>query len=313
MKLGMVFPGQGSQSVGMLRELVDTHSVARDTFTQASDALGYDLSAMMLEGPEAELNSTQNTQPAVLVAAIAAWRVWRELGGPMPQLMAGHSVGEFTALVCAQALPFAEAVRFVNTRGKCMQAAVPEGDGAVAAVLGLDDDAVVLACAVAAGDQVVSAVNFNAPGQVVIAGHTAAVERALAAAQEAGARKVMVLPVSVPVHCQLMEAPGKELEAHIDALTLSAPSVPIVHNVDVRSHATVDQIRAVLRPHIYSPVPWTRTIEQMRGEGVDTIIECGPGKILAGLIKRIDRKISALPIFDTASVDKALAAVQNDG
>ena len=308
MKLGMVFPGQGSQSVGMLREFVDQHAVARDTFTEASDALGYDLGAMMLEGPEADLNRTQNTQPAVLVAAVASWRVWCEAGGPRPELLAGHSVGEFTALVCADALPFSEAVRFVHERGKCMQAAVPEGEGAVAAILGLEDADVSAACTAAAQDEVVSAVNFNAPGQVVIAGHVGAVERALEAAKASGARKAMILPVSVPVHCKLMEAPGAELEPVINQLTLSSPTIPIVHNVDVATHTSAEEIRAVLKPHVYSPVPWTRTIQMMASAGVDTIVECGPGRILAGLIKRIDRSVQTQTVFDEASLAKALAA-----
>lgn len=312
MKLGMVFPGQGSQSVGMLQALVDQYPVARDTFAEASDALGYDLGGMMLGGPEADLNRTQNTQPAVLVAAVATWRVWRERGGAMPELLAGHSVGEFTALVCAEALPFAEAVQFVHERGKCMQAAVPEGEGAVAAILGLDDADVENVCAAAARDEVVSAVNFNAPGQVVIAGHTAAVERALAVAKEQGARKAMVLPVSVPVHCKLMEAPGAELEPRIDALSLSDPKIPIVHNVDVATHAHAEEIRAVLKPHVYSPVPWTRTVQAMAAQGVDTIVECGPGRILAGLIKRIDRSVQTLSVFDEGSLGKALDAIGGD-
>jgi len=310
MKAGMVFPGQGSQSVGMLSELVENFPVARETFAEASDALAYDLSGMMLNGPEADLNRTQNTQPAVLVAAVATWRVWCEKQGGRPELLAGHSVGEFTALVCAEALPFFDAVRFVNERGRLMQAAVPEGQGAVAAILGMEDDAVVSVCAEVAGDEVVSAVNFNAPGQVVIAGHVAAVERALEAARREGARKAMVLPVSVPVHCALMREPGAALEALIDTLPLSAPTIPIVHNVGVTSHSTVDAVRDALRPHIYSPVPWTRTIQAMAAFGVDTIVECGPGKILSGLIKRIDRKIATQPIFDMASIDKALAALQ---
>lgn len=312
MKLGMVFPGQGSQSVGMLAELVGQYPIARSTFDEASDAVGYDIGGMMLNGPEADLNRTQNTQPAVLIAAVATWRVWCERGGRRPELLAGHSVGEFTALVCADALPFAEAVRFVHERGKHMQAAVPEGQGAVAAVLGLDDDAVGAACASAAEGQVVSPVNFNAPGQVVIAGHTEAVQRALANAKDAGAKKAMILPVSVPVHCQLMEAPGKALEPLIEALTLSSPSIPIVHNVDVATHADADSIRDVLRPHVYSPVPWTRTVEAMAAEGVDTIIECGPGKILAGLVKRINRRMPAIPMFDDASIAKAMEAAAGD-
>lgn len=308
----MVFPGQGSQSVGMLAELVEQYPVARATFDEASEAVGYDIAGMMLNGPEADLNRTQNTQPAVLIAAVATWRVWCELGGRRPDLLAGHSVGEFTALVCADALPFDEAVRFVHERGKHMQAAVPEGQGAVAAVLGLDDDAVGNACAAAAGDQVVSPVNFNAPGQVVIAGHTGAVNRALEKAKEAGAKKAMILPVSVPVHCQLMEAPGKALEPLIDALSLSSPTIPIVHNVDVATHAEATEIRDVLRPHVYSPVPWTRTVEAMAADGVDTMIECGPGKILSGLIKRINRRMPALPVFDQTSIDKALEATSGD-
>jgi [acyl-carrier-protein] S-malonyltransferase len=308
MTIGMMFPGQGSQSVGMLSALRESRPIVVQTMEEANDALGIDLADMMLNGPEADLNRTQNTQPAVLVGAVAIWRVWRELGGKLPDVLAGHSVGEFSALVCADALPFDEAVRFVAERGRRMQAAVPEGVGAVAAILGLSDEDVALACTEAAGDEVVSAVNFNAPGQVVIAGHTGAVERALAAARERGAKKTMVLPVSVPVHCALMREPGQALLPSIRALNLSAPKIPILHNVDIARHPDADGIRAVLEPHVYSPVPWTRTIQTMASEGVDELIECGAGRVLAGLAKRINRSLSIHSIHDDASLEKALAA-----
>ncbi|NKC13413.1 MAG: ACP S-malonyltransferase [Gammaproteobacteria bacterium] len=309
MKLGMVFPGQGSQSVGMLAQLHASESCVRTTFEEASNALAFDLGKLMLEGPELDLNRTYNTQPAVLTGAVAMWRVWCARGGPRPALLAGHSVGEFAALVCAEALPFAEAVSFVAERGRYMQEAVPEGEGAVAAILGLDDGAVAAVCEEAAQGEVVCAVNYNAPGQVVIAGHTAAVERALQGAKEAGAKKAMMLPVSVPVHCELMRAPGERLLPSIDALNLSAPQIPIIHNVDVKTHVTVDEIRAVLRPHVFSPVHWARTVQHMAEAGVGNMIESGAGRVLSGLAKRISRSIATHPIFDDASVDKALAAL----
>ncbi|MBT6273975.1 MAG: ACP S-malonyltransferase [Chromatiales bacterium] len=310
MKLGMVFPGQGSQSVGMLAELAASEPCVQATLREASEALGIDLATMMLEGPQASLNRTQNTQPAVLTGAVAMWRVWCERGGDRPELLAGHSVGEFTALVCADALPFAEAVRFVAERGRYMQEAVPEGEGAVAAILGLDDDAVGELCDRAAQGQIVSPVNFNAPGQVVIAGHSEAVERTIGLAKEAGVRKAMVLPVSVPVHCALMREPGERLLPSIDALSLSEPSIPIVHNVDVATHASVDEIRAVLRPHVFSPVPWTRTVQSMAAQGIDTLVECGAGRVLTGLVKRIDKNVTIHPIFDETSVAKAIGAIK---
>jgi [acyl-carrier-protein] S-malonyltransferase len=309
MTLGMMFPGQGSQSVGMLAELASSRDEVKQTLEEANDALGINLSDMMLNGPEADLNRTQNTQPAVLVGAVSIWRVWQAMGGPQPTLLAGHSVGEFTALVCAGALPFAQAVNFVAERGRAMQEAVPEGVGAVAAVLGLDDDAVAAACESAAQGDVVSPVNFNAPGQVVIAGHAQAVERALAAAKEAGAKKTMLLPVSVPVHCALMRAPGERLLPSIAALDLSAPNIPIVHNVDVSTHASPEEIRAVLEPHVYSPVPWAKTVQAMAGQGVNTLVECGAGRVLAGLARRIDRSLATHAVYDTPSLEKTLAAL----
>ena len=310
MKIGMMFPGQGSQSVGMLSELSASRTEVKQTLDEANEALGFDLADMMLNGPEEALNRTQNTQPAVLVGAVAIWRVWQSLDGPTPDVLAGHSVGEFSALVCSEALPFSQAVQFVAERGKAMQAAVPEGEGAVAAVLGLDDDTVADVCSKSEEGEVVSAVNFNAPGQVVIAGHVGAVNRALDNAKEAGAKKCMILPVSVPVHCALMREPGEVLLSQIDALDLSAPKIPILHNVGVQTHSDPEGIRTALRPHVYSPVPWTKTIQTMAADGVDTLVECGAGRVLAGLARRIDRSLAAHAAYDEASLEKTISALR---
>lgn len=306
MKLAFLFPGQGSQSVGMLVTLADAQPQIKDTYAEASEALGYDLWRVVSEGPEADLNRTDVTQPAMLAAGVACWRVWNARGGARPEIMAGHSLGEYTALVCADSLGFADAVRLVAERGRLMQEAVPAGTGAIAAILGLEDERVREICVAAAEGEVVEPVNFNSPGQVVIAGHRTAVERAIAAAKQAGARRAVPLPMSVPSHCSLMRPAAERLAERLGRVSLSAPAIPVIHNCDVASHADVDEIRDVLARQLYCPVRWVETIEAIAAQDVDTVVECGPGKVLAGLNKRIDRAMNALALFDPDSLDAAL-------
>ncbi|GHE22576.1 ACP S-malonyltransferase [Halomonas urumqiensis] len=304
--LALVFPGQGSQQIGMLRELAERYSVVRTTFEEASDALSYDLWQVVQEGPDEALNATACTQPALLSASVAIWRVWQELEGPRPAAMAGHSLGEYSAMVCAGVMPFAEGIRLVKLRGDAMQQAVPAGQGAMAAILGLDDAAVEQACADAAQGEVVSAVNYNAPGQVVIAGGKAAVERAIAACQAAGAKRAMPLPVSVPSHCALMRPAAERLAEAMEEIELRAPRYTVVQNVDAKAHADVDTLRTRLIEQLYCPVRWTACIETMVGQGADVFIECGPGKVLTGLNKRIARGSKGLAVNDPDSLDAAL-------
>ncbi|MFG6137512.1 MULTISPECIES: ACP S-malonyltransferase [unclassified Halomonas] len=304
--LALIFPGQGSQQIGMLRELAERYSVVRTTFEEAADALGYDLWQVVQEGPAESLNATACTQPALLTASVAIWRVWQELEGPRPGAMAGHSLGEYSAMVCAGALSFADGVRLVKLRGEAMQDAVPMGQGAMAAILGLDDAAVEQACERAAEGEVVSAVNYNAPGQVVIAGAKGAVERAIAACQEAGAKRAMPLPVSVPSHCDLMRPAAERLAAAMDDITLRAPRYTVVQNVDAQAHADVDTLRTRLIEQLYQPVRWTSCVENMVGRGAEVFIECGPGKVLTGLNKRIARGSRGLAVNDPDSLSAAL-------
>jgi [acyl-carrier-protein] S-malonyltransferase len=306
MTFAAVFPGQGSQAMGMLAELGDKYYQVRETFQEASDALGFDLWSLTQNGPERDLNSTENTQPAMLAAGVAVWRVWMAQGGCLPQAMAGHSLGEYTALVCAGAMAFDAAVTLVRERGRLMQAAVPEGEGAMAAILGLADDAVQAVCDGAAQGDVVEPVNFNAPGQVVIAGSAAAVERAVVAATEAGAKRALKLPVSVPSHCSLMRGAGDQLAERLAGVAIQAPSIPVIHNADVTSHNEPDRIRDALARQLYSPVRWVETVNRLAADGVTDIVEFGPGKVLAGLTKRIDKSISAQCVFDVPSLEKAL-------
>ncbi len=307
--LAFVFPGQGSQSVGMLAELAARPQVV-DTFQEASGVLGLDLWALVSGGPEAELNQTHNTQPAMLAAGVALWRVWEAEGGPTPALLAGHSLGEYTALVCAGALDFTAAVGLVAERGRLMQAAVPEGQGAMAAVLGLDDATVRAACAEAAQGEVVEAVNLNAPGQVVIAGGAAAVERAVGAAKARGAKRAVTLPVSVPSHCALMRPAAERLAERLAEVELRAPRIPVLHNADVAAHGDPAAIRDALVRQLHSPVRWVETLQAMAEQGVSLVVECGPGKVLAGLTKRIDKRVRALPVLDENSLQAALAAAR---
>lgn len=309
MSLAFVFPGQGSQSVGMLAELAAAHPLVRDTFAEASQALDYDLWQLTQAGPVEELNQTHITQPAMLTAGVAAWRVWQEKNGKAPAVMAGHSLGEYTALVCAGALAFADGVALVAERGRYMQEAVPAGTGAMAAILGLEDAQVVEACASAAQGQVVSAVNFNSPGQVVIAGHAAAVERAMEAAKAMGAKRALPLPVSVPSHCALMQPAAERLAERLAGISVQVPQIPVINNVDVAVAADAAAIRQALARQLHSPVRWVETVQKMAADGVDALVECGPGKVLVGLNKRIAKDMKTFAIVDTASLDEALAAL----
>ncbi len=307
-KLAFVFPGQGSQSVGMLADMAEYKPIVLQTYENASQALGYDLWKVVVEGPAEDLNKTHITQPAMLAAGVAMWRCWKEAAGSLPSLLAGHSLGEYSALVCAEALDFEDAIKLVEVRGKYMQDAVPEGVGAMAAILGLHDDKVIQICKDAAGDEIVSAVNFNSPGQVVIAGNATAVERATIIAKEAGAKRALILPVSVPSHCSLMMPVAEKLKEKFQDIVISEPKIPVINNVNVASISVADEIRDALTKQLYSAVRWVETIQAMAAAGIDNIVECGPGKVLMGLNKRIDRNIKQHSIFDSASLHKALAA-----
>lgn len=287
MQLGFVFPGQGSQSVGMLRELAAEFPEITRTFEEGSDALGQDLWVLAQQGPEDRLNRTENTQPAMLCADVACWRVWLQLAGPRPALMAGHSLGEYAALVCADAIDFRDAVRLVALRGRLMQEAVPDGSGAMAAVLGLEDGQIADICRTAAQGAIVAPVNYNAPGQVVIAGDADAVSRAAAAAKAAGAKRVLPLPISVPSHCALMTGAAERLAEQMRDVAIAPPRVPVVHNATVQTASDPDVIRATLAAQLYSPVRWVDTVHYLVDQGVGRMIECGPGKVLSGLSRRI--------------------------
>ncbi|CAI0962002.1 ACP S-malonyltransferase [Serratia sp. JSRIV002] len=301
-----VFPGQGSQTVGMLADLAAQFPIVEQTFSDASAALGYDLWQLVQTGPAEELNKTWQTQPALLAASVAIFRVWQQQGGNMPVMMAGHSLGEYSALVCAGVLDFAAAIRLVELRGKLMQEAVPEGTGAMYAIIGLDNASIAKACDESAQGQVVSPVNFNSPGQVVIAGNKEAVERAGAACKAAGAKRALPLPVSVPSHCALMKPAADKLAVALQDITFNAPLVPVVNNVDVRAETAPEAIRSALVRQLYSPVRWTESVEFMAAEGVTLLLEVGPGKVLTGLTKRIVDTLTAAAVNDTASLSAAL-------
>ncbi|MGL9734018.1 MAG: ACP S-malonyltransferase [Symbiopectobacterium sp.] len=305
-QFAMVFPGQGSQTVGMLAELAAQYSVVQDTFSQASEVLGYDLWQLTAQGPAKELNKTWQTQPALLTASVAIWRVWQQQSGKQPALMAGHSLGEYSAQVCAGALDFQEAVRLVELRGKLMQEAVPEGTGAMYAIIGLDNDAIAAACEASAEGQVVSPVNFNSPGQVVIAGNKEAVERAGVACKVAGAKGALPLPVSVPSHCALMKSAAEKLAEELKTITVTTPAIPVVNNVDARSETDPAAIRAALVKQLYSPVRWTECVSYVVAQGVESLLEVGPGKVLTGLTKRIVDTLSAVAVNDPVSLSAAL-------
>lgn len=306
MSTAYLFPGQGSQSIGMLAELAAEHDVIKQTFSEASEVLGYDLWDLVQNGPEESLNSTDKTQPAMLTAGVAVWRVLQESDLDQPSVMAGHSLGEYTALVCAGALSFSDAVKLVEDRGRYMQNAIPSGAGAMAAILGLDDAAVIKLCEAVAENEVVEAVNFNSPGQVVIAGNASAVNRAIDAASEAGAKKAILLPVSAPSHCSLMQPAANKLEDRLTTIEISTPNIPVLQNADVSSHQEPETIKQTLVKQLHNPVRWVETIEKMLADGVEEFVECGPGKVLAGLNKRIARRAPVFPVVDKASLEKLL-------
>lgn len=306
-KLAFVFPGQGSQKVGMLAELAEKYPVIESTFAEASAVLGYDLWALSQQGPQEELNLTECTQPLLLTASVAIWRLWKELGGAEPELMAGHSLGEFSALVCSGVISFEEGVALVRNRGAYMQTAVPVGVGAMAAIIGLDDDKVDAACASVAGDECVVPVNYNSPGQVVIAGHADAVAKAIEACKEAGAKRGLPLPVSAPFHTPLMQPAGEKLAIDIEALTFTAPAIPIVHNVHAQTEAEPAQIKALMNKQIAAPVLWTSSIETMVAAGIDTVIECGAGNVASGLARRVHKPLVVASTDSLAALEKALA------
>jgi [acyl-carrier-protein] S-malonyltransferase len=291
----------------MLADLADIQPVVEETFARASERLGYDLWRLCQDGPEEMLGRTDRTQPALLAAGVAVYRAWLAEGGATPPIMAGHSLGEYTALVCAGKMDFAEAVSLVRYRGEIMQAAVPAGSGAMAAILGLDDDTIGQVCASAADDGVVEPVNFNSPGQVVIAGEADAVDRAIERAREQGARRAIKLQVSVPSHCSLMKDAAEQLGARLDDTPIGTDGATIVPNVDANTRTTAAGIREALRQQLYRPVRWTDCVVAMQGMGADMFLEMGPGKILTGLMRRIDRRLGALAVFDTASLDKAIS------
>jgi len=303
----MIFPGQGSQSQGMQSELALQYGEVSDTYAEASDLLGYDLWALVQDGPAEDLNNTVITQPAMLAAGVASWRVWQCAGGALPAYMAGHSLGEYTALVCSGALEFSAAVPLVKRRAELMQDAVPAGDGAMAAILGLEDELVRQVCDAAAQGQVVSAVNFNSPGQVVIAGDADAVERAAEGAKAAGAKRALLLSVSVPSHCILMKPAADSLAERLAGTPFETPSIPVVSNVDVAIYRDAGKIRDGLERQLCNPVRWSETIHYLIANGVDSLLEAGPGRVLAGLCRRIDRSVSAIGLDSPANLDKALS------
>ncbi len=316
MSFGFVFPGQGSQSVGMLEQLLsaDADGVIRSTFSEASEVLGYDLWRLVQEGPEDQLNATERTQPAMLVAGVATWRLWRGRGGAVPSVVSGHSLGEFTALVCAGALELRSAVDLVRFRGQAMQEAVPLGVGAVAAILGLEDAALEEACRDAAQGEIVAPANFNAPGQVVIAGHTGAVQRAIEGAKARGAKRAVLLPVSVPVHTSLMRGAAERLASRLRNVQISEPHIRYISAVDGAPHSDPRDLHDLLIRQLPSPVRWLDTVRAISSTGISQLIECGPGKVLTGLNKRIEKRegLQFMALEDPASIDAALAATKGD-
>ena len=305
--LAFVFPGQGSQSVGMLADLAEAHPQVRATFDEASQGAAIDLWKLSAQGPEDQLNSTENTQPALLAASVAVWRVWQALGGAQPAQLAGHSLGEYSALVCAGALSLHDAAALVAERGRLMQAAVPAGVGAMAAILGGDDAQIAAVCEEVAQGQVVAPANFNSPGQLVIAGHAEAVDRALAKLAELGVKKTIKLAVSVPSHCALMRDAADRLGERMASIAWQLPSIPVIQNAEARSYDTVEDIRGALQRQLYLPVRWTECVQALAAGGTTRIAECGPGKVLAGLVRRIDKTLEARAIGAPAELDAARA------
>lgn len=309
MSFAVMFPGQGSQSVGMLAELAAQEPAVGETFSEASEVVGYDLWRLTQDGPEQQLGLTENTQPAMLAAGVAVYRAWRGRGGPAPVAMAGHSLGEYTALVCAGRIEFRDTVSLVRHRGQLMQRAVPAGEGAMAAVLGLDDDQVARACATGAQGQIVAPINYNCPGQVVIAGQAAAVARAVEAATGLGARRAVMLDVSVPSHCALMDSAAEELAESLRALRIQPGEVPVFHDVDARARQDADQVRTALIQQLSQPVRWSDCIRAMAGAGAGLFVEMGPGKVLTGLVRRIDRSLQAAACLDPGTLEAALNTI----
>ncbi len=304
--IAVVFPGQGSQSIGMMNDLENTYAEINKVFAQASNVLGYDLWDKVTNGPETDLNKTEITQPALLTAGYATWSVMREKGAVLPAYLAGHSLGEYTALVCANAISFPDAVSLVAERGKCMQRAVPEGVGAMAAILGLEDEQIEAVCNDVSNDKIVSAANFNSPGQVVIAGHKEAVELAIDAAKESGAKRALMLPVSVPSHCILMKDAADEFANTLNNIQFKDADIPVIQNVDASPKTDANELRVGLLEQLYKPVRWVDVIKYMQQNNIIKIIECGPGKVLSGLIKRIERSMDTVCIQDDDSLSKAL-------
>ncbi|KMJ45573.1 malonyl CoA-ACP transacylase [Xenorhabdus khoisanae] len=302
----MVFPGQGSQSLGMLADLASEFPMVEQTFAEASAVLGYDLWALVQQGPAEELNKTWKTQPALLAASVAIWRVWQEKGGKAPSMMAGHSLGEYSALVCAGVIEFQQAIKLVELRGKLMQDAVPEGRGAMYAIIGLDNETIAKACEESAQGQVVSPVNFNSPGQVVIAGDKEAVERAGAACKAAGAKRALPLAVSVPSHCALMKSAAGQLASALQEVVFNQPQFPVVNNVDVKVEQSADAIRDALVRQLYNPVRWAESVEYIAEQNIEQLLEIGPGKVLTGLTKRIVDTLNAVAVNDVSSLTVAL-------
>ena len=310
--IAFVFPGQGSQQVGMLASAHDKFAVVRNTFEEASDALDHNLWSLVMSGPQEALNLTETTQPVLLTCSVALWRAWGEASGVLPRIMAGHSLGEFSALVCAGALEFADAVKLVRKRGEFMQTAVPAGQGAMAAIIGIDDSEVIRICQQVAQEQnsVVSAVNFNSPGQVVIAGSAAAVDSAISALKEAGAKRALPLPVSAPFHTQLMKPAGEDLAEVIAGITITSPKIPVVHNVNAKVEADPEKIRALLVEQIYSPVQWTACMRSVIDAGAQNIVECGPGKVLSGLSRRIEKTLSCYSLEEPEALLETAAELK---
>ncbi|NAX45241.1 MULTISPECIES: ACP S-malonyltransferase [unclassified Vibrio] len=302
-KFAIVFPGQGSQSVGMLAELGQQYDVIQQTFAEASEVLGYDLWALVQNGPVEDLNQTSRTQPAVLASSVALWRLWQNLGLDQPALLAGHSLGEYSALVCAGVVDFKQAIKLVELRGQLMQEAVPAGVGAMSAIIGLDDELIAKACEEAAQGEVVSPVNFNSPGQVVIAGNKDAVERAGQLCKEAGAKRALPLPVSVPSHCALMKPAADKLAVALQSIEFNAPQIPVINNVDVIAEIDPAKIKDALVRQLYSPVRWTECVQLMSEQGIEKLLEVGPGKVLTGLTKRIIKSLESAAVNDIASLD----------
>jgi [acyl-carrier-protein] S-malonyltransferase len=307
--LAFVFPGQGSQKIGMLAELAEQNPIIEKTFNEASEVLGYDMWQLIQQGAQEDINLTQRTQPILLTCSVAIWRLWNQKQGALPSQMAGHSLGEWSALVCANVIDFADGLKIVEARGKFMQQAVPVGQGAMAAIIGLDDQAILEACTEASALGVVDAVNFNAPGQVVIAGSNEAVERAMEICKDAGAKRALPLPVSAPFHTSLMKPAADNLADMVKAVTFRSPEVPIMHNVHAENESDPQVIKALMLEQIYSPVKWVDCVKQLKASGASTLVECGPGKVLSGLTKRIDRELTALATESAADFDAALTTI----